>query len=357
MAVIAAILRAQWISIRNLRLGPARRGAIFSVLTSLVWYGFWSALAYSAFDFTSRAGNRRAIETTFPRGLMFVLGYWQLTPILIASLGASLDLKKLLVYPVPPEKLFWVEVILRLTTGLEMLLLVVGSTVGLVVNPEFGGWLRSPSLLLPIGVFIFFNLLLAAGLRNLIERLLNHPRLRELIVLLMVMAAALPQALMLGGVPLSIFSKFLEEPPYPFWPWAAAGRLALAGPGPLDWALLLAWVGGVYFFSRWQFERSLRFDAQAAQATVASAPARPGEESWSDRWFRLPGVVLPDPVAAMVEKELRTLTRSPRFRLVFIMGFTFGLVVWLPMIFSPAGERSPMVENFLTLICIYALTL
>ena len=33
----------------------------------------------------------------------------------------------------------------------------------------------------------------------------------------------------------------------------------------------------------------------------------------------------------MVEKELRTFARSARFRTVFIMGFSFGLLVWLPV--------------------------
>ena len=65
-----------------------------------------------------------------------------------------------------------------------------------------------------------------------------------------------------------------------------------------------------------------------------------------------------DPVAAIVEKELRTLSRTPRFRLVFIMGFTFGLVVWLPLIFGRGVHRhSAASENFLTLVCLYALAL
>ena len=64
--------------------------------------------------------------------------------------------------------------------------------------------------------------------------------------------------------------------------------------------------------------------------------------------FRLPALFLPDPVAAIVEKELRSLVRTPRFRLVFIMGFSFGILVWLPLVIgrqrapdSTAGQEFP----------------
>jgi ABC-2 type transport system permease protein len=81
------------------------------------------------------------------------------------------------------------------------------------------------------------------------------------------------------------------------------------------------------------------------------------QDSWRAKLFRLPSVFLPDPVGAIVEKELRTLSRTPRFRLVFIMGFTFGLVVWLPMIIGRSVTHSSMAENFLTLVCLYSLAL
>src|SRR4029078_13715436 len=102
---------------------------------------------------------------------------------------------------------------------------------------------------------------------------------------------------------------------------------------------------------------NLRFDMQAAQATNVSAAAH-AANSWRSRLVRLPSLLLPDPVAAVVEKELRTLSRTPRFRLVFVMGFTFGLVVWLPLIFGrQPGHHSAATENYLALVCLYALAL
>src|SRR5437667_10747227 len=39
------------------------------------------------------------------------------------------------------------------------------------------------------------------------------------------------------------------------------------------------------------------------------------------------------------------------------MGFTFGLVVWLPLIFGRSDRHSAAAENFLTMVCLYALAL
>ena len=57
-----------------------------------------------------------------------------------------------------------------------------------------------------------------------------------------------------------------------------------------------------------------------------------------DRLYRFPSLLWRDPLAAIVEKELRSLARTPRFRMVFVMGFTFGVMVWLPMILG-RGSR------------------
>ena len=58
------------------------------------------------------------------------------------------------------------------------------------------------------------------------------------------------------------------------------------------------------------------------------------------------------------EKELRSLSRTPRFRMVFVMGFTFGLLVWFPMIVTHRPGRSAEPSPyFLLIVCLYALTL
>src|SRR5712692_3719568 len=175
--------------------------------------------------FTSDAGSRRDIGMLLPAMLVFAIIYWQLAPILVASLGASLDLKKLLVYPVPTENLFWVEVLLRVTTGFEMLLVLAGAATGLLRNPLFGGWARAPRILAPLLLFVVFNLLLAAGLRSLIERLLGRKHLREIFVLFLVMIGALPQLLFVTGVPKGTMQRLISRASSVVWPWIAGSRI------------------------------------------------------------------------------------------------------------------------------------
>lgn len=74
-----------------------------------------------------------------------------------------------------------------------------------------------------------------------------------------------------------------------------------------------------------------------------------------DRLYALPSAILGDPIAMMVEKELRYLVRSPRFRLVFLMGCTFGLIV--SRAFGGGGDPSPYFPDTLTSASVYSLLL
>jgi len=120
---------------------------------------------------------------------------------------------------------------------------------------------------------------------------------------------------------------------------------------------LCVWTAAAAWFGRTQFERSLRFDATAAQST----PMRVGNSPWQrmmESFYQFPRRWLRDPVAAIVEKELRSLTRTPRYRMIFVMGFSFGLMVWLPLILGKRAERDgALSHHFLTVVCVYALTL
>lgn len=351
--MISAILRAQFLSMRSFRLDSRRRGAIFSILTSLIWYGIWVFVAIVAQDFFSSAETGEMIRRGLPTGLMFVFLYWQLTPIMSASLGASLDLKKLLIYPVPQSKLFVIEVLLRLTTGAEMLLVLTGAAIGLLRNPFYGGFAAAPRIVLPFLLFVVFNLLLSAGLRNLLERLLTHKRVREILMLVLVSAAAVPQLLIVTHRPARGLRDFFTNAPGGFWPWTAVSHVVLGHDSLLPALILTVWVLSAFVFGTWQFERSLRYDAQSTLSPTAGTVRTP---SRMEVFYRLPTMVLPDPLAAIVEKELRALSRTPRFRMVFIMGFSFGLLVWLPMTMG-TGRHSVMADHYLTIVSVYALTL
>lgn len=353
--MIRAILRAQWLSMRISRLASGR-GALFSVLIAVLWYGLWTFLAAVAEELTAAPQLRPQIEMWLPVGLLAVFAYWQLAPLASATMGASLDLRKLLVYPVPRQSLFWVEILLRITTCAELLLLLAGTAIGLLRNPAFGGWRLLARVPLAMVLFAAFNLMLAAGLRNLIERLLTRKGIREVLALLMMLVGVLPRLLMVTGVRANRIERVFPTAANLFWPWGAAAHFMLAiSPGArrVSVAMLGGWTLAAYLFGRWQFTRSLRYDFQEAQATVASAKDRP----WSERLYRLPSLLLPDPLCAMVEKELRSLVRTPRFRLVFVMGFSFGLVVWLPMMLRGRVTHSAVSGNFLVVVSLYALFL
>jgi ABC-2 type transport system permease protein len=232
-----------------------------------------------------------------------------------------------------------VELLLRLITALEMLLVLAGTLIGLVANPDVPGWLPAPALLL----FVAFNLFLSAGLRSLLERLLAIRRVREIVVFAMVTCGALPQLLAAtgrGGHLLRLLS-FRQSV---FVPWAAASRLALGSQTIPALPILCAATVAAYVFGRLQFRRSLRFDAAAARSTGSS-----GSAAWADRLYAWPAALFSDPLAALVEKELRTLARSPRFRVVFLMGFSFGAIIWWPLMHGghsgPGGLSYPVVVS------------
>src|ERR1041385_3630466 len=132
---------------RSFRLGSGRRGAVLSAVTGTIWYGFWSLIAVTAFRFTADAADLAALRVNLPVGFLLILMYWQLAPLVSASLGASLDLKKLLAYPIPRDKLFLVEVLLRVANAAEMLMVLCGGMAGLLWNPQLGGWTLLPGVL------------------------------------------------------------------------------------------------------------------------------------------------------------------------------------------------------------------
>ena len=313
-------------------------------------------LGLGAFELAVEAPRGERIAMWLPVGFLLVLAYWQMAPLLTSSFGASLDLRKLRVYPIPRGKLFAVEVLLRLANCGEMLIVLAGGAAGLFRNPVWGGWEALPRLLAAVLPFVCFNLLLAAGLRSLIERLLARAHVRELLILLLVMLTALPRLLVAAGVRYEAFERAVGPMRAGLWPWSAAARTALGHGFAAAAAALAAWCAAAWWFARWQFERSLRFDAQAAGAQTRTV--RPGWAAWSEHLYRLPGIFLRDPLAAIVEKELRSLSRTPRFRTVFVMGFTFGLLVWLPLIMGNAQRRHrAFAENFLVVVSLYAFTL
>jgi ABC-2 type transport system permease protein len=343
-----AIVWAQWRSLRNHIPRSSIAGLIFSGLLAAVWYGGFAFLAAVAGYVLAQPDEIEFIRKILPTALLLCFLYWQLIPVLMASMGSSLEIRKLLVYPIPPRQLFTLEVLLRISTGLEMLLLLTGAGIGLLFNPKVPFW--AP---LSLVFFVAFNLLCSAGVRDLLVRLLARRRVREIVVFLFVLAAALPQVMFVTGRHERLQRLFAAEPSA-FLPWTATARLAA---GEFAWSsagVLLAWTAAAYVFGRWQFARGLKFDAGEAAAKNGPRGRKDSRLEW---FYLLPNAILPNQFAALVEKELRFLSRAPRFRLVFLMGFSFGLLIWAPMAFGRASSNSFVSGNYLTFVSVYALLL
>jgi ABC-2 type transport system permease protein len=347
-----AILWAQLRSLINFYSRGNTGMLVFTVAMSALWYGLLSFGGFSAAMVTADPRHLPMLRRSGSAVLFFMFLYWQVVPILLASTGAGIDLKRVAVYPVSRRELFLLEVLLRLTTGVDMLIVLIGAFIGMAMNPAVA-W-GKPLLLFP---WVAFNLLLATGLRDLLSRLLARRKGREVAMIGFVILAALPQLLLMSGMPewMRGLQGRLE---FSWWPWKVTARLLT---GPLQWAdaaMLGFWTAGAGWFGWRQFQRGFRFDSDEARATPAGGEGSGLLAGWAERVYRLPGWLFGDPLAAIVEKELRFLSRAPRFRIVFLMGFSFGLLIWLPMAFRGGRDSTGFfAANYLTLVSAYALLL
>ena len=316
------------------------RGGVFSVITGLIWYGIWVVIGLRGVSRRLGSSGARSCALLLPLGALAVCLYWQVMPILSASMGSSLDMRKLMVYPVPHG-----EVVSgggaaaadhrgRDADGAD------GERGGPV--PQSGqrgmaGAARGADL---------HRVQSAAGQRHAQS----------------VGAAAFQTQ----GSRVSGLRDFhgvdgcrdscSRAGTGPTWHggWVHAdaecgvavdgGRVGGAGALRIPGAAFTGGAGRCWraWFGRTQFERNLRFDAVAAQATPQTNGVSTMQAA-AEAFYRFPARWLRDPMAAIVEKELRSLARTPRYRMVFVMGFSFGLMVWLPMILGDRARPPPRV--------------
>jgi len=345
--MIQAILQAQWRSMRTFRSGSFSAATVFSWISGLLFYGFWAFAAFGAAAFFSNPASRELFVPVLSPALLLILLYWQITPVVTASMGSSLDLKKLLAYPIPHRKLFLVELMLRVTTCFEMPLVLMGIAIGLIRNPETGGLLRVPVIGGAVLLFIAFNILLAAAFRNLLERLLRRKPVKEVMMLLLVAISILPQYL--------ISQRFRPKqwdilPNSPYLPWSAVGHLMLGSAYAVPLLTISIALAAAYYLARSQFEISLRFDGSSASPQSTALV--------TGRWealFRWPARVFPDPIAAIMEKEFRSLLRTSAFRFVFfIAAFMMVLLSFPHLLRGGKVGNSFMNQNILAVSCAYS---
>ncbi|MGA3188457.1 MAG: hypothetical protein ABSF22_15235, partial [Bryobacteraceae bacterium] len=248
-----AILWAQWRTMRNFY---PRAGMAWGAVIGAGWYGFWLLVAISTGRLAANPSNLGLMKVVLPGGLLLMFLYWQVVPLLMAATGASLELRKLQVYPIPASQLFSIEVMLRVTAAVEMLLVTLGLAFGILLNPTMPKW-----TMLVLAPFVLFNLFLAVGLRDLVARILAHKRIREAAFFLLIICAGLPQLLMLRGPAGGRGLRRLLGDAWTGWPWAATANLVQGRTMLRSLAVMLLWALAAAIFGYWQFKTSLAFDA------------------------------------------------------------------------------------------------
>lgn len=345
-----------WVQQKTLRNAYARAnkgGAVLTFVISLLWYGSTvMGAAMLAYVLTIVSPKRLADSAGF---LLFVMTcIWQGFPILLGSSGAYIDIRRLMIYPIPVSKLFTLEVVLRISTAIEMGIFLFGAMLGLAINRDLRLW--AP---LALAFFGLFNLLLSTGTKQLLNRLAERKYLRELSFLVVILALLLPQSMILlhdNATVIGLGAKL--APLNRFMPWSAAGKLASGERDWRAWAALAAWIGLAYVFARRQFERMLRMDDSGEQKAARASHKVAAASGWLEAFYRLPGRFFSDPVGAIVEKELRFLSRAPRFRLLFLLACALGQLLWLPQMLRVKGadpSTSWLSNNYLTFTCLYAM--
>jgi ABC-2 type transport system permease protein len=343
-----AVVWAQWRSYRNY----GNKGwAWLSYVLGALWYGAWLLAGLAAGLLMARP---EAVDLTVQvaAALLLMSLYWQVIPMMMAASGLTLELQKLKIYPISVSQLFTIEVLLRVTAALEMLLVLSGAAFGLLFNPVLSG-VRA----LGVIPFAAFHMLLALGLRDAIVRLLGRRRIREIAALSFVALFTLPRFLLgpESGGGRWLARQFSENEPgstVPWLPWVATSHLFVGSEPWAGAAVMLGWCALAGVFALWQFRTTLRHDPEAAQS-AGSGEAVKTKIGLLERFYRLPSTLLGDPLGILLEKEFRYLLRAARFRMLFLLSCAIGLV--MARAFSRGGDAPTWAPSFLTPASAYTL--
>ncbi len=344
---VAAIAWAQFRIGRN-HLPRAGLGTIVAWFALLFWYGLYTALA---FFLASRIPQTPISELAkwLPVGLLAVFLFWQIIPLFTLSSGWSLELNKLRIYPVSDGALLGIEILLRITTAPELLIVLAGAITGLFRHAEVARF--AP---LAILAFIPLNLFLQLGVRDLILHSFERNRFRELFAVLLISVAVLPQLLLRTGLGMKFKPYFLLIAENHAAPWYDVAALSLGSLRFSDIAFLLFWTAVSFGFASWMFTRSLSAEDGFQRGGAGDSRHDAAEfalSAYLARAFR-------DPLAALVQKELQSLIRMPRFRVLFGMSCVLGLAVFVPAAIrghDPAANF--MHNNLLPVVNVYGLLL
>ena len=348
---IAAIWWAQLRTSRN-HLPRKTWGSILATLLSILWYGA-AVLVGVGFATLLPSLPVPEIQKNLGIGLLGVFLFWQIGPLFTLSSGWSLQLNKLLIYPIRKQTLFAIETFLRLTTAPEMIPVLIGAAAGLLRHRELPAWWG-----LCILLFIPLNLFLSLSVRELVLHSFERNRFRELFTVLLISIGLLPQLLLRTGLGHRIQPYFSAVSNTAISPWGQTAHLALGIATPWEWLGLAAWTVLFFLTARALFERSLASE-ETLRSSAASAgrAAKPKDLAGArGAWAYAPSWLFRDPLAALLQKEFQSLVRMPRFRVSFGMACVFSVIVFFPLTFRISGGRNEFLsDNFLVIVTLYGL--
>ncbi|ABS26253.1 hypothetical protein [Anaeromyxobacter sp. Fw109-5] len=335
-ATLRALAELRWLLLlRRLR----RPGGVAEIVARVALYVVaipaglaFAALAGAASFQAVRVG--RGLQASVPVAALF-FGVWQTWTVVSLSISErdALDLRRLLVYPLPPGRVFGYGLVASLAGdpfAVFWCLLLAGAFAGAAVARP-GAWLLLLALVLV--AFVAATVALVALIQEVLARLLRARRARELLVAAVYLGVALLLAWTAGqpGTILRVLrgARALRWVAYPAALAEGAVRELYAGrvPAALPWlgALVAATVA-----TAWAAYRLALAFARDGEGGAPRAAAT-GGSGW-----RLPGRL-----GALVEKEAKYVLRHPLATLLALVLPPFAaLVAWKvpPRIPPEAGE-------------------
>lgn len=340
---ILAIIWAQFRITRN-HFPRTSFGTVLSWSLSFLWHMLFIVLALLVMRGLQHAPADNLLLSV-SGGLVAIFAYMQLVPVMTASGGWSLQLDKLQAFPIPAKTLFLIEVVLRLTSAPEMLILLCGIFLGLCLHPGLSP--LSPFLLL---LFLPLAMFTQLAIRDFILHSFAKNRFREIIAVFFMTIALLPQLMVRRQHVILLKPYLLLVANGRFTPWHQIAALSI---GQFSFDILAAVIGWnciAAVCAHRQFSKSLR-----QEDSFRTAPILTGKNRRIDIFAGLTQH-MPDPLGAVLEKELRALVRMPRFRVLFGMACVFSIFVFLPLALQ-AGRHSFMRENQVPISTLYGILL
>ncbi len=303
----------------------------------LLWLGLGFGLGLAAWHFASENQLKMLSVLLWPLLLM-----WQMAPVMLASFQGNADLSILLRFPVSFLSftllylLFGIFDLSTLFGGMALFGIWIGTVIA---RPQLAAWVA-----LALVLFAVFNLLLTRMVFAWLDRWLAQRKTREILGMLILLFFLGLQLLnpvyyqrgssKFGHSTTVLAERAAKYMQRPFPPALAASAIHLASQGNLLGALLP--LGGICLFAlavgcllvvrlRAEYRGENLGEAAAIASPATTGVANSMLTASPGRWLQGSG-----PIAAILEKELRYLSRSG--------AMLYGLVVPLVLLFLFGGS-------------------